>query len=1053
MPTHLSSPTTSKKQLTAEAGRLLERLNGIASGFRSAAIAIVADAGMGKTHTVEQVLSVIPCTRVLIPISEPWHWLHTRLPVATKPLPVWAEQVFKQLKEQQNLSEKSIAQAVLTYLTALSPVLVHLEDAHEANPAQLALWVTVAQMLGKSKGIGLIITSRLPLSAAFQEFSLQALDQKAATALLNNAAVYPLPPDAINWIYKRSLGNPLFTLEFFQHALRQGFLWQVQKQWFWQEPIQTQTIPKDLEAIIIERLEDISQQIAAPSILRQVLLSLALLPNQPNLRDHVFATWSEQMQNVYHLELFSTGIWSANQFVHPLYPEVLRSKMWLQEKISIARELIAPTLLFAPELIEYLVETAQLEPKQTLDVWLEVARLTAAKGNKHFAGRAFAYAVQLTSLEEKSSMAFQAAELLKPFDRTESARLYEIAFRLEPDNPEFILGWCLALQLLGRSDEAEQILIKSAPEKEFDVAWLAAFVQFLAIRGDYQKVISIWQQHPDLQQQLNPVVNWSIAMSLIQLSRQVEAFELIDQTLSRPVELSARLRLFNVKALGLRILGQFTAAEALFTQTLNLLQEHPEESSNLWIEQELLISNRGLVRMDLGRKQEGLHDLETSLQLMRDLADPFRYSIRQAAIASSITYLGQFERAELLLLEAQNVLSHATGDWLYLTSVHLQLAYLYMEWSPPFGEILACKHTKDALRYQRLLTSKPQLARNLADIAWIEALHGDPSVALTLIDEQIELAQKLELTSDLAKGMWVRARTRFALGFIEESKQEMIQALKTLEDTDTSISFERFALEFDYLFSQKEAAALRIRRLKELGDEAISTLHVAKRYFPEMFNQSQQTTQTNPQKLEVLGEMRYATQTISKRLKKARELLALLLEARLMGRVMVTQLEMIDTLYPEENEEQAASALRQLIYRLRKSLGSEIVQHTTLGYCLGVRTDAEDFLETLDTTIWRGVYLEDEISLNPSVQEALSEALTRAITQSLPINPTEATRASRILLNMNPFERPALRLHVQALEASLDSSLNSFYQVQQEQYQKIGESLPSSWQEFILLPE
>ena len=228
MPKVQNTLLTRKERLSAEAQRLYERLNGISSGFRSVSIAVVADAGMGKTFTVKQALAALPCTKIYIQLAEPLHWLHTRLPPAKKPLPIWAQQVFKQINDQQIPPEKSVAQALLTYFAAISPVVVHLEDAHDASSQQLALWVLLAEMLSKTKGIGLVVTSRLPLSAVFQELNLQALDLTATQALLQNITEYPLPLEAVQWIYNNSLGNPLFSLEFYEHALRQGFLWQHQ---------------------------------------------------------------------------------------------------------------------------------------------------------------------------------------------------------------------------------------------------------------------------------------------------------------------------------------------------------------------------------------------------------------------------------------------------------------------------------------------------------------------------------------------------------------------------------------------------------------------------------------------------------------------------------------------------------------------------------------------------------------------------------------------------------------------------------------------------------
>ena len=1048
MPKVQNTLLTRKERLSAEAQRLYERLNGIASSFRSVSIAVVADAGMGKTFTVKQALAALPCTKIYIQLAEPLHWLHTRLPPAKKPLPIWAQQVFKQINDQQIPPEKSVAQALLTYFAAISPVVVHLEDAHDASSQQLALWVLLAEMLSKTKGIGLVVTSRLPLSAVFQELNLQALDLTATQALLQNITEYPLPLEAVQWIHNNSLGNPLFSLEFYEHALRQGFLWQHQKQWFWQTPAKNQSLPKDLEAIVMIRLERMLEISTQPMALKRVLLTLALLPEVRALQDQVFASWSTTEQDCYNLELLATGIWANNQFVHPIYPEVLRLKIWAIERALVARELIIPSLEFAPELMERLVIAANLEPKEALELWLQISSINTEHGRKFAAGRALVQAVNFAAFEDKAEIAYQAAELLKPFDRSESVQHYEIAYHLEPKVAKYILGWCLALQVFGCHDEAEALLVDSASLMEFDTAWFTASLRLQAAQGNYTKTLTIWQEHEELQKECDPMVNWGIAVSLIQLSRPLEAYALIDQIITGSISLETRLRLMNVKAVGLQNYGELAASEDICNQALALVLKHPEQADLLRTVTVLLTQNRGLARLHLGRIRDAISDLETSLKISRELGDPFSYTVVQSKLANPYLYLGQFERVETLLLEAREILRNSS-EKRDLVALNVNLARLYLEWMPLLGEILSLKYAREALYYQRMLSSESEFASHVPSIAQAECMYGNPQDALVLIDEQLLLAKKLGLKIDISHGAWVRSRIRFALGFINEAKQEMTEALALVHDNNTGVIYERFALEFDWLFQDLESAATRIERLKQMGEDANLALHVAKRYFPNLFTSQSPPKSSATQKLEVLGEMCLNGQVISKRLRKAKELLIVLFEARLMGRGSVSQLELMDALYPTEDETQAASSIRQLIYRIRKSFGEDMVLNTTLGYSLGVATDAEEFIQTLDTTLWRGQYLSGETSQNSSVTEALTDALTRAITQTLPVNPLEAARAGKILLDLNPYQQTVLKLYIKALATAQTEDIGVIYQAQRKFFLEIGEKLPIAWQEFL----
>jgi DNA-binding SARP family transcriptional activator len=184
---------------------------------------------------------------------------------------------------------------------------------------------------------------------------------------------------------------------------------------------------------------------------------------------------------------------------------------------------------------------------------------------------------------------------------------------------------------------------------------------------------------------------------------------------------------------------------------------------------------------------------------------------------------------------------------------------------------------------------------------------------------------------------------------------------------------------------------------------------------------------------------------------KRKELLACLLEARIAGRAEVTQLELFDSLYPDEPEDAAAGSLKQLVFQLRKSLGAGVILRTAGGYALGsMGSDAEDFLKNGDTRLWRGVYREDAGPGDETVASALTHALRIKAAALLGADPLEAARLGRLLLGTDPYDIEALRLALKALQASGDQrALTWLYHQGCQQLAEVGERLPERWADFL----
>jgi tetratricopeptide (TPR) repeat protein len=1038
-----------KKQLSAGTKRLLERLNGVASGFRSVAIGVIADAGMGKTFTVSQTINALPCNQVIIPAAEPLRWLHLRLPTLSKKIPTWASNVLEQIRNNQNLPEKTVAQALHAYFNALAPVVVHLEDTHETSTEQLALWTELAKMLNHGKGIGLIATSRTALPAEYQEFRLQNLELQAVQDVLQNLTPHILPLEAVTWIYQKSLGNPLFTLEFYQHSLRQGYLSIFEQQWLWREPRASNVIPKDLETTIMDRLEQIALLSPQPNLLKQVLLTLALLPEVQSLKDNVYSNWSEALKDVFDLELLTTGLWSENQFVHPLYAEVLRSQMWLQERTLVARDLLPMTLEIAPEFMKRLVLAAQLEPQEALKIWQQVAVMTQKQ--PLVAGRALAAAVDLSQGETRADIALRASQLLRQADLPEALRLSAVAREIKPDDFQIALQHINLLISNGQHEQAETVMATFSGEQLIDPEYLRLRFNLYTRYKKYQAVIDTWNSLRITPNPAHVVFYREVAAAFMALNRHDEAQALIQAALHYDLTLSQEISLRN--ALGNSLQQSEKSEEALqvFDDTFLVLKKRDLEK-RIPLDWELTFLNRSIVLNHLGKLELAIIDLEESIKILQNSGDNYRLAMRQSNLASNLILMAQFESAEKLLLSANEILIKLPTSRFLLANL-TNFCLLYIEWFTPMGNILALKYARETLVCARKIANQFDLARVLIQIAQIEVQYGDAQKALTLIEEQLSVAKSLNNQNSIAYGTWIRLLCLEATGQKLLAIHEYPGFLDTIRSENDNVEFERIALEFDRMTQDVNAAQERIQRLQNMGKVAHLPLLVAKRYFPQLFDAPQEViVPSSLQKLEVLGEMRFSGEPISKRLRKAREFLALLLEARLTGRAAVTQLEIVDALYPNEDEEKASSSVRQLIYRLRKSFGENVVQYSSNGYVLGVASDAEGFLQTLDTTLWRGAYLAQEtMKLSPNVTEALYHALARAAQESLLSNPNEAARVSRILLAANPYNIESFRLCIQALAAVQAEDLMAVYKTNRQLFVGIGEVLPESWEEWLQL--
>jgi hypothetical protein len=396
---------------------------------------------------------------------------------------------------------------------------------------------------------------------------------------------------------------------------------------------------------------------------------------------------------------------------------------------------------------------------------------------------------------------------------------------------------------------------------------------------------------------------------------------------------------------------------------------------------------------------------------------------------------------------------------------------LYLEWGPPHGAALALRHAMAAERAARAVQNPANLAQTLFYCAWAEAVHGRPERAQSMSDELEVLASELGLEPMRVLANWVHGLACERLGRLAESLEHIQASSDQMAALGHGAYAKRLALELDRMSNDAEGARARGQDLLAFP----GWLAVARRYFPEVFAaKSLKPTEplTKPRRtmavravepgqarenlpqLNVLGTFRLEinNETITPPALQGKILLALLLEARVTGRDGVNTLELLDALYPEYEESRGLGALKQLVFRIRSSLGKSAILRLSDGYALGaLETDAEAFLTTGATHLWRGTVLSDlSEDIAFGLRDALAQALKRCA-ESLPeTDPQEAVRLAEIMRESDPYDQQALRHHLRVLEITADlRKLERTYSQAREQLSEVGEDLPESWREYL----
>jgi tetratricopeptide (TPR) repeat protein len=1012
------------------------------------AFGVWGEPGIGKTHTSLALLRGTPCQTKTVHATQALEKSLLALP-RPKKLTLWLEKILERLTIGETLETGILNQALVALLAANAPIILHVEDLHEASPERLEFFNQLAQAVTRTRGVGLFVTSRAQPSESFEAIRLSALNREESDALLEAEASAKLPSEALAWLFERAAGNPLFTLEFFRLLARNGSVWNDGHLWRWRQPM-GETMPVTVEALIEQTLlEAVNTPTLETAVGAKVMLGANL---SENLWVQVTELTLEDFFKARTL-LETRGVLANDEFSHPLYGEVIAGGLSPEQRQRFARKALK-VLEDQPEIAAKFIEDANLEPELALK-WFDSATEHAARTLHHetIVGRLLERSVRYRVGHDKAKVASEAAKIYMSRDLPAAVRMAELALEYDPTNSAmvFLLAEIHARRL--DMTNAETTLEHLVPEQRSSVGFLLRLIELRSFARKFALALEIWDEYKQL---LSPILNsqscYRVAFCMVLCDREQEAFELVSKALADHDEYSPdeRANLLSILAMCHARKGAVEQAAALFSQ---ISVEYEKDGQPRRIGASYF--NLAVTLGQLGRCQEQLLALQSSIKNYDVYGDTYFIYRAKMAIANTLVQLGQYESAEDLLLESRSFVNEQ--DLSTLTTYLNFLCNLYSNWAMPQSKILCRKYALAATETARRYGNNGHLVAALSNLITTELDNNNLEVADSLSLENIDVARTEDNPEMTVSALRSRSLVLEALGRQAEAITVLEEADRIIQKSDFHVEAHLTGLELARLKNDLTSGLKHLAWFEEQG--LMTNVNKARRYFPQLATtRDSQTSRismtTELPRLEVLGSMqiKLESQTTAVRGRKRQELLALLLEARISGRSEVSKLELVDKLYPDADEIQSNAGLRDVIYQIRSSLGENTLMTTMNGYALGnLSSDIEDFLKNGNTQLWRGTYLEGlTLETSDTVRESLYLALRTRAEALLESDPVEVTRVGRLLCEADPYDLEAVRLTVAGLRSQQNHrSLSRFYDAARTRFLEIGEMLPARWQDFL----
>ncbi|MDX2005941.1 MAG: tetratricopeptide repeat protein [Meiothermus sp.] len=1008
------------------------------------ALGLWGEPGVGKTHLIKALLQETPCRSFSLQVTAPEVGLTRVLPQPSD-LSLELQRDWEKLAQGEGLEPKKLARALSAVLAELAPVVLHLENLHAAEARQLEWVAGLAANLPKLRGVGLLLTGRLAI-AGVEGYELGRLTPQDSAAVLEAAFNAPLPPEGAEWIYAQALGNPLFSLEYLKYLSRQGYLWSDGMRWHWRVP------PRDFRPPTLEALvSEWANRYAADAATRQVLEARALLPESASER-----VWAEVAEvspgelRAARAHLERMGMLRAGQVFHPVLLGVIRKEIAPAQRKGYAERALAALEREGLEPSADLIAGANLGKSKTLQIYQRLAEEAKAKNDPARAGHWLALASEGSAGDEQTRRALEAAQLLRHTDLARATELAQTAAYTPPHDLEAVYLCAELWVAQGNTEQAETLLGLLPGQERRSQRWWETLIRLhFTTHANHAEVLRLWELHPEFHDRADPEIVLFVSAVLGQRGQFEPAF-----ALSRPLlqltslEPFVRCRILELQAVLNFLQGNFLNSEVFNAQAIALARtlSRPAYLAKL-------LRKYAIDAESLGNFAQAVERYREALKLYGEQGLELDLAYTQGSLGKVLTDLGEYEETEVLLLQAQQVLE-ASEQKLYRCDCQGSLAVLYLDWQPPYGGALALKHARSALSHARDIKNQQMIQAGLVYLAQAEARFGSPQAALELAAQAVD---EQHTGPSAVRRAWGQSALAWAL----EANHKPLEAFEVWTKAQTVLAqhgmhkmAHRYGLEAARLTSDLEKARAHHDWFVEQG--LLGGAKTALRYFPDLGAKPAAAAPGAPAglRLNLLGtaQIEKDGERVAYRGRKRLEFLVYLLETRVSGRSGASLLDLMDTLYPGVGETEAKAVIKQLVYLLRNQLGSEAIVSTSGGYALGaIHSDVEDFLKTGEAGLWRGTYLAGlEEGYLPGVREALLHALGRRVGELTETDPSEAGRLGQIWLEMEPYDRAALRLTLQAyLRCGEPKTAERIYRQSRQRLEEVGERLPDSSQAFL----
>ncbi len=1015
--------------------QFVKRLKGLPIKRPGMAFGLWGVAGIGKTYATQNLLRQIQYKHLSLHATTSLPNLARALPKPKK-LPNWAKTILEKIEHNQYIEIELGTSAFSAVLSENAPFVLHLEDIHEASPDQLEWVVALAKVVKRLKGVALLITSRNAPPEPFEALQLEALDFESTKILLEQEARAAIPLEAIDWIYDRSVGNPLFTLEFFKYLARLGFIWNDSQQWRWRMPAQDMMImPATVEALI----EQMLAQAVSSQVLIDVLAVKTMLPREIDVDLWASVVGiSLEVLNEAVTELAKRGILINHEFAHPLFGEISAQKVPLEKRQDFARKAL-DSLQDNPLLAVSFLEDAALTALESRQ-WTERA-ITQAVSTNNFA---LAYDLKIQALEwyepdAQQQLGLEVAREVRLYNLPKAISLFE---RFKPQTSDDIYIHAEVLARVGKLEAAKQLL-KNMPESiKTQATWLEHLVMVHYNAEDYVGVIAKWDEFDQLRSSKNPKFLHQVAQSLTMLSRFQDAEPILEFALQQNPTEALKADIFLAKG----ILGDFVSDRKSAEKHYQAAREIYQHNGNFHGLGSVLY-RLATVSYYHGSLSIAVGYFEQSIKFFTDVGNQAQRLQSLTALAATHIELNQCQSAEQELLEAEKQLRGTSfrSKWILAC---ISLSFLYRGWEVPYGAVLALKYARAALVTAREIDNPRLIANCLHHLSKSETYANNPVEGLRLAEQSLTLAMKINYPAMLSYAQHARYLALRSLNQFHEARSALHTAESKIRDLGRIVDADAFALEYSCITNDWDKARALLHEMQ--SSENYFFAEIACRNFPELVKRTHEIQFIPALRLTTLGKIQISSTPIRGR--KRQELLILLLEARLTGKPQLEKLELLEALYPQDDEDRAASSLKELIRGTRTSFGKEIIQTTQNGYALGqISSDVEEFLKSGDTQLWQGMYLPNlEFENSQNVRDLLEQALYNRMVQMLETDVREASRVSRFLLAMNPYDLEILRISLYALRAARNyKTLERVYENAKGYLLEVGETLPEHWQDFL----